>query len=151
MVGGATLTGLLGTSAWYAPGSAGAYVVDAIINDTKAIVPCSVLLEGEYGQEDICLGVPVVLGKKGIEKIVKVDLTKEEKAKFDAAADAVRKVNGALYEIGTLHNCLVGTAFCGGVEHKIPGWFSFRDWIICFSNAARMRLIYFSAISICPS
>ena len=102
MVGGATLTGLLGTSAWYAPGSAGAYVVDAIINDTKAIVPCSVLLEGEYGQEDICLGVPVVLGKKGIEKIVKVDLTKEEKAKFDAAADAVRKVNGALYEIGAL-------------------------------------------------
>ncbi|MBP3424821.1 MAG: malate dehydrogenase, partial [Alistipes sp.] len=102
MVGGATLTGLLGTSAWYAPGSAGAYVVDAIINDTKAIVPCSVLLEGEYGQEDICLGVPVVLGKKGIEKIVKVDLTKEEKAKFDAAAEAVRKVNGALYEIGAL-------------------------------------------------
>ena len=102
MVGGATLTGLLGTSAWYAPGSAGAYVVDAIINDTKAIVPCSVLLEGEYGQEDICLGVPVVLGKKGIEKIVKVELTKEEKAKFDAAAEAVRKVNGALYEIGAL-------------------------------------------------
>ena len=102
MVGGATLTKLLGTSAWYAPGAAGASVVDAIINDTKAVVPCSVYLEGEYGQEDICLGVPVVLGKKGVEKIVKVDLTKEEKAKFDAAAEAVRKVNGALYEIGAL-------------------------------------------------
>ena len=102
MVGGATLTGLLGTSAWYAPGAAGASVVDAIINDTKAIVPCSVLLEGEYGQEDICLGVPVVLGKKGIEKIVKIELNKEEQEKFVAAADAVRKVNGALYEIGAL-------------------------------------------------
>ena len=102
MVGGATLTGLLGTSAWYAPGAAGASVVDAIINDTKAIVPCSVLLEGEYGQEDICLGVPVVLGKKGIEKIVKINLTKDEQAKFAASADAVRKVNAALYEIGAL-------------------------------------------------
>ena len=102
MVGGATLTGMLGTSAWYAPGAAGASVVDAIINDTKAIVPCSVYLEGEYGQEDIFLGVPVVLGKKGIEKIVKVELTKEEAAQFAASADAVRKVNEALYEIGAL-------------------------------------------------
>ena len=102
MVGGATLTGLLGTSAWYAPGAAGASVVDAIINDTKAVIPCSVLLEGEYGQEDICLGVPVVLGKKGVEKIVKIDLTKDEQAKFAASADAVRKVNAALFEIGAL-------------------------------------------------
>ena len=102
MVGGATLTGMLGTSAWYAPGAAGASVVDAIINDTKAIVPCSVYLEGEYGQDDIFLGVPVVLGKKGIEKIVKVELTKEEAAQFAASADAVRKVNEALYEIGAL-------------------------------------------------
>ena len=102
MVGGATLTKLLGTSAWYAPGAAGASVVDAIINDTKAVVPCSVYLEGEYGQEDICIGVPVVLGKKGVEKIVKIDLTKEEAAKFAASADATRKVNNALYEIGAL-------------------------------------------------
>ncbi|MBR5464243.1 MAG: malate dehydrogenase [Alistipes sp.] len=102
MVGGATLTKLLGTSAWYAPGAAGASVVDAIINDTKAIVPCSVYLEGEYGQEDICIGVPVVLGKKGVEKIVKIDLTKEEAEKFAASADATRKVNNALYEIGAL-------------------------------------------------
>ncbi len=102
MVGGATLTKMLGTSAWYAPGAAGASVVDAIINDTKAIIPCSVYLEGEYGQNDICLGVPVVLGKKGIEKIVKIDLTKEEAAQFAASAEAVRKVNGALYEIGAL-------------------------------------------------
>ena len=102
MVGGATLTKLLGTSAWYAPGAAGASVVDAIINDTKAVIPCSVYLEGEYGQNDICIGVPVVLGKKGIEKIVKIDLTKEEQAKFEASADAVRKVNAALYEIGAL-------------------------------------------------
>ncbi len=102
MVGGATLTGLLGTSAWYAPGAAGASVVDAIINDTKAIVPCSVYLEGEYGQNDICVGVPVVLGKKGVEKIVKIELTKDEVAKFAASADAVRKVNQALYEIGAL-------------------------------------------------
>ena len=102
MVGGATLTKLLGTSAWYAPGAAGASVVDAIINDTKAVIPCSVYLEGEYGQNDICIGVPVVLGKKGVEKIVKIDLTKEEQAKFEASADAVRKVNAALYEIGAL-------------------------------------------------
>ena len=102
MVGGATLTKLLGTSAWYAPGAAGASVVDAIINDTKAIVPCAVYLEGEYGQNDICIGVPVVLGKKGVEKIVKIDLTKEEAAKFAASAEAVRKVNEALYEIGAL-------------------------------------------------
>ncbi|MBE6178564.1 MAG: malate dehydrogenase [Rikenellaceae bacterium] len=102
MVGGATLTKLLGTSAWYAPGAAGASVVDAIINDTKAVVPCSVYLEGEYGQEDICIGVPVVLGKEGVEQIVKVELTAEEAEKFAASADAVRKVNGALYEIGAL-------------------------------------------------
>ena len=102
MVGGATLTKLLGTSAWYAPGAAGASVVDAIINDTKAVVPCSVYLEGEYGQEDICIGVPVVLGKKGVEKIVKIDLTKEEAEKVAASADATRKVNNALYEIGAL-------------------------------------------------
>ena len=102
MVGGATLTKMLGTSAWYAPGAAGASVVEAILGAQKRIIPCGCYLEGEYGQEDIMIGVPVVIGRKGIEKIVKIELTKEEQAKFVASADAVRKVNGALYEIGAL-------------------------------------------------
>lgn len=96
MVGGATLTGLLGTSAWYAPGAAGAEVVEAIIRDQKKLIPCSVLLEGEYGETDVCAGVPVVLGKNGWEKIVDLKLTEEEKAKFKASADAVRKTNSVL-------------------------------------------------------
>ncbi len=96
MVGGATLTGLLGTSAWYAPGASGAYVVESIIHDQKKMIPCSVYLEGEYGQSDICIGVPVILGKNGIEKIVELDLNEEEKAKFAASADAVRATNGDL-------------------------------------------------------
>jgi len=102
MVGGATLTKLLGTSAWYAPGAALAMVVESILKDQKKMIPSCVYLDGEYGLNDICIGVPVVLGKKGIEKIVKVELTKEEQAAFEASADAVRKVNGALYEIGAL-------------------------------------------------
>ncbi len=96
MVGGATLTGLLGTSAWYAPGAAGAEVVEAIIRDQKKMIPCSVLLEGEYGQEDVCMGVPVVLGKKGWERIIDLKLTEAEQAKFKASADAVRKTNSVL-------------------------------------------------------
>lgn len=96
MVGGATLTGLLGTSAWYAPGAAGAQVVEAIIRDQKKMIPCSVLLEGEYGEEDICMGVPVVLGKKGWERIIDLKLTEAEQAKFKASADAVRKTNSVL-------------------------------------------------------
>lgn len=96
MVGGATLTGLLGTSAWYAPGASGAYVVESIIHDQKKMIPCSVYLEGEYGQSDICIGVPVILGKNGIEKIVEIDLNEEEKAKFAASADAVRATNAHL-------------------------------------------------------
>ena len=96
MVGGATLTGLLGTSAWYAPGAAGAEVVEAIIRDQKKLIPCSVLLEGEYGQDDICMGVPVVLGQKGWERIVDLKLTDEEQSKFKASADAVRKTNSVL-------------------------------------------------------
>lgn len=96
MVGGATLTGLLGTSAWYAPGASGAYVVESIIHDQKKMIPCSVYLEGEYGQSDICIGVPVILGKNGIEKIVELDLNEEEKAKFAASADAVRGTNAHL-------------------------------------------------------
>lgn len=96
MVGGATLTGLLGTSAWYAPGAAAAEVAEAVIRDQKKIIPCSVLLEGEYGESDICVGVPVVLGKEGWERIVDLKLTADEQAKFKASADAVRKTNAAL-------------------------------------------------------
>ncbi|NDW09863.1 malate dehydrogenase [Dysgonomonas sp. 520] len=102
MVGGATLTGLLGTSAWYAPGAAGAYVVESILHDQKRVMPCSIMLEGEYGQEDICIGVPVVLGRKGWEKIIDLKLTADEKAKFEASALAVRKTNNVLRETGAI-------------------------------------------------
>lgn len=102
MVGGATLTGLLGTSAWYAPGAAGAKVVEAIIHDQKKIIPCCVSLDGEYGQSDISIGVPVVLGKNGWEKIIDVKLTAEEKEKFEASANAVRKTNSILKEINAI-------------------------------------------------
>ena len=83
MVGGATLTKLLGTSAWYAPGAAGAYVVESIIRDQKKVVPCCAYLEGEYGQQDICIGVPVVLGKNGVEKVLELNLNADEKALFE--------------------------------------------------------------------
>lgn len=99
MVGGATLTGLLGTSAWYAPGAAGAAVVEAILHDQKKMIPCSVLLEGEYGQNDICMGVPVILGKNGVEKIVELPLNAEEKAKFEASANSVRGNVNTLKEL----------------------------------------------------
>ena len=102
MVGGATLTKLLGTSAWYAPGAAGASVVESIIHDQKKMVPCCCYLDGEYGQKDICIGVPAIIGRKGIEKIVKIDLTKEEAEKFAASAVAVRKTNNILHEIKAL-------------------------------------------------
>jgi malate dehydrogenase len=96
MVGGATLTKLLGTSAWYAPGAATAEVVEAIIHDQKCMIPCSALLEGEYGEKDLCIGVPCILGKNGIEKIVELDLNEEEKALFAKSAAAVHKTNEAL-------------------------------------------------------
>jgi malate dehydrogenase len=96
MVGGATLTGLLGTSAWYAPGAAGAAVVEAIVRDQKKLMTASVYLEGEYGQKDICIGVPVIIGRNGWEKIVDFHLNDEEKAKFEVSAAAVRKMNDAL-------------------------------------------------------
>lgn len=99
MVGGATLTGLLGTSAWYAPGVAGASVVEAILHDQKKVIPCCVALDGEYGQSDICIGVPVVLGKGGWEKIIDLKLTADEKEKFEASAAAVHKTNSVLKEI----------------------------------------------------
>ena len=99
MVGGKTLTGLLGTSAWYAPGAAVAFLVDSILNDQKRIIPCSVFLDGEYGQKDICVGVPVIVGKNGWEKIVDVDLNELEKDLFKKSAGAVRNMNSALDSI----------------------------------------------------
>ncbi|MDE7463173.1 MAG: malate dehydrogenase [Muribaculaceae bacterium] len=96
MVGGATLTKLLGTSAWYAPGAAAAEIVEAVLHDQKAIIPCSALLEGEYGEKDLCIGVPCVLGKGGIEKIIELDLNEEEKELFKKSAEAVHKTNAAL-------------------------------------------------------
>lgn len=95
-VGGATLTKLLGTSAWYAPGAAVSGLVQAIACDLKKVYPCSTLLSGEYGLEDICIGVPVVLGKNGIEKILEIELTDAEKAKMQESAAGVRKVNELL-------------------------------------------------------
>jgi malate dehydrogenase len=99
MVGGATLTKLLGTSAWYAPGASVAYLVDSIINDQKRMIPCSVFLEGEYGQSDICIGVPCIIGKEGVEAVVDVKLNEAEQAKFDQSALAVRTMNDALGSI----------------------------------------------------
>jgi malate dehydrogenase len=96
MVGGATLTSLLGTSAWYAPGAAGAELVQAIVRDEKKIFTCCVSLEGEYGQKDICLGVPVIVGKNGWEKIIDYKLNDEEQAVFNKSADAVRSMNSVL-------------------------------------------------------
>ncbi|MCF8715942.1 malate dehydrogenase [Joostella atrarenae] len=95
-VGGATLTKLLGTSAWYAPGAAVSGLVQAIACDQKKMFPCSTLLNGEYGLSDICIGVPVILGKDGIEKIVEIELSDAEKTKMQESADGVRKTNGLL-------------------------------------------------------
>ncbi len=100
MVGGATLTGLLGTSAWYAPGAAAAYVVESILRDQKKVVPSCVMLDGEWGQKDICIGVPAVIGRGGVEKILEIKLTPEERRLFDESANAVRKTNGVLGELG---------------------------------------------------
>lgn len=99
MVGGATLTGMLGTSAWYAPGAAVATLVDSIVNDQKRLFPCCVYLDGEYGQKDICLGVPVIVGKNGWEKIVDVKLNEEEKTSFAKSAEAVRNMNNVLSSV----------------------------------------------------
>ena len=96
MVGGATLTKLLGTSAWYAPGAAGAALVESIVRDEKKLFTCCVSLNGEYGQNDICLGVPVVIGKNGWEQIVEMDLSADEQAAFNKRADAVRGMNDVL-------------------------------------------------------
>ena len=102
MVGGATLTGLLGTSAWMAPGASAASVVDSIINDQKKLIPCSAYLEGEYGYKDITIGVPCVIGKNGIEKIVELPLNDKEKELFAASEAAVAKTTAILHEINAI-------------------------------------------------
>ena len=96
MVGGATLTKLIGTSAWYAPGAAGAAMVEAIVRDEKKLIACSVPLNGEYGQNDICMGVPVLLGKNGWEQILDYKLNEEEQGLFNKSASAVRTMNDVL-------------------------------------------------------
>lgn len=96
MVGGATLTKLLGTSAWYAPGASVAYLVDSIVNDQKKMIPCSVLVEGEYGLSDLCIGVPCIIGANGVEAIVDVPLNDNEKALLQESASKVRVMNEAL-------------------------------------------------------
>jgi malate dehydrogenase len=96
MVGGATLTALIGTSAWYAPGAAGAALVEAIVRDEKKLFTCCVSLDGEYGQKDICLGVPVIIGKNGWEKILDFKLSETEQAAFNKSAEAVRSMNDVL-------------------------------------------------------
>lgn len=96
MVGGATLTALLGTSAWYAPGASVAYLVDSILNDQKKMIACSVYLEGEYAQNDICIGVPCIIGKNGVEAIIDIHLNDAEKVLFEKSAAAVRSMNEAL-------------------------------------------------------
>lgn len=95
-VGGATLTKLLGTSAWYAPGAAVSAMVQAIAEDSGKMFPCSCLLDGEYGLNDICIGVPALIGANGIEKIVEINLDDAEKAALSTSAEAVRKTNGLL-------------------------------------------------------
>ena len=99
MVGGATLTKLLGTSAWYAPGASVSYLVASILHDQNRMIPCSVYLEGEYGESDICIGVPCIIGKNGVESIVDVSLNSQEQEKFKKSAAAVRSMNAALNEI----------------------------------------------------
>ncbi|MFT7352516.1 MAG: malate dehydrogenase [Flavobacterium sp.] len=99
MIGGATLTGLLGTSAWIAPGASVAFLVDCILNDQKKMIPCSVFLEGEYGQNDICIGVPCIIGKNGVEEIIDIQLSEDEKAKFAKSAEAVRAMNNDLKSV----------------------------------------------------
>lgn len=96
MVGGATLTALIGTSAWYAPGAAAAALVESIVRDEKKLFTCCVSLTGEYKQNDICLGVPVIIGKDGWEKIIDFQLNETEQAAFDKSAAAVRSMNEVL-------------------------------------------------------
>ena len=102
MVGGATLTGLLGTSAWMAPGAAAASVAEAIIKDQKKMIPCSAALEGEYGMKDITIGVPCIIGRNGIEKVLELNISDEERAKLRESEAAVRKTTAVLKELNVL-------------------------------------------------
>ncbi len=104
MVGGATLTKLLGTSAWYAPGAAAAVLVRSIILDEKRAYACCVSLEGEYGQKDVCIGVPVVIGKKGWEKILDFNLNREEMQLFERSCESVRNTNKILFDMKAIEN-----------------------------------------------
>jgi len=99
MVGGATLTKFLGTSAWYAPGASVSYLVASLLHDQNRMIPCSVYLEGEYGESDICIGVPCIIGKNGVESIVDVKLNNAEQEKFQKSAAAVRTMNNALKDV----------------------------------------------------
>jgi len=99
MVGGATLTKLLGTSAWYAPGASVAYLADSILNDYKRMIPCSVLLEGEYGLENLCIGVPCIIGAQGVESIVDLQLNEKEQVLLNESAEKVKAMNAALKEV----------------------------------------------------
>lgn len=96
MVGGATLTKLLGTSAWYAPGAAVAALVESITRNERKVFPCCVYLDGQYNQSDICMGVPVIIGKDGWETILDYKLSDEEQEAFNKSADAVRSMNKVL-------------------------------------------------------
>jgi len=102
MVGGATLTGLLGTSAWMAPGAGASFVVESILKDQKKMIASCVALDGEYGQKDICIGVPAIIGRNGLEKIVEIKLNDEEKALFEKSVATVRGTNDILREINVL-------------------------------------------------
>lgn len=102
MTGGATLTKLIGTSAWYAPGAAASLIVKSIINDEKKVFPSCVHLDGQYGEKDLYIGVPAVIGRNGVEKILEVKLTDAEKEAFAKSAQMVRKTNSVLYELGAL-------------------------------------------------
>ena len=100
MVGGATMTKLLGTSAWIAPGASISHLVESIVKDQKKLIPCSVYLQGEYGLKDITIGVPVVVGRNGIEKIIPMDLNEQELQLFNASAKAVRENEDTLKDLG---------------------------------------------------
>ena len=98
-VGGATLTSMLGTSAWYAPGAAVSALVHSIACDQKKMFPCSVMLDGEYGLSDLTIGVPVILGKNGVEQIIEMELNKDEEAQLRSSAEAVKKTNNLLVDL----------------------------------------------------
>lgn len=99
MVGGATLTKLLGTSAWYAPGASVAYLVDSILNDYKRMIPCSVLLEGEYGLDNLCIGAPCIIGAQGVESIITLQLNDKEQQLLMESAEKVQAMNAALKDV----------------------------------------------------